>query len=66
MNRQDKTIEGESFILEHEPLLHDERLPDGEYEFAFCFTAPHNDAAISEVVHAVLEGDNFTLTIKKE
>ena len=54
-----KKVNGDSFILDQEPILQDEPLPDGTYALAFQFTAPHNDAAFSEYAYFVIDGDNL-------
>lgn len=59
MNEEKKRVKGESFILEQEPLLQNEPLPDGKYAFAFRFAAPHNDEATSEFAYFVLEGGSL-------
>ena len=42
---------GEEFILDGEPVLQDEPLPDDTYAFAFEFTSAHGETAYSEAIH---------------
>lgn len=55
-----KKVNGESFVLEKEPSLTDELLPDGRYAFAFEFLAPHNDVVDSDFAYFVIENGQLT------
>ena len=50
IDSNEKFVEGEAFVLEKEPVLKDEPLPDGTYTFVFHFESVHNDPFVSDGV----------------
>ena len=60
MNEHDKEVKGETFVLDAEPILQDEPLPDDTYAFAFCFTTARNEKAVSETIHFVIKDGEMT------
>ncbi len=61
LDEEAREVKGESFVMEGDPVLRDEALPDGAYAFAFRFDTVRNEEAVSETIHFVIENGEMTV-----